>query len=135
MGACVTSLTPLQVEQICRLRVLLESYAVQLVGEQGDREDIQRLEARMGDDLRRFFLSRLVFPVFALKTRNLVPRLSREAWLHNVEEHSRVVDSLRAGDIPGARRNLKTMIDGFGGQTRDVSASAPPAADHAGALR
>ena len=52
VGACVTSLTPLQVEQIYLLRVLLESYAVQLVGEQGEPEDIQSLEARISNYLR-----------------------------------------------------------------------------------
>ena len=99
-----------------------------------DLEFHVELWERTGDELLKSFLARLVFPIFAFETRNVISQLSREARLHHVEEHRRVIDSLRAGDIPRARRDLERMIDRFGGQAGDVSANASPAADLVGAL-
>lgn len=150
IGASVTCLSPAQVEQIYGLRAQLEGYAVELVGGKANPEDVEGLEARIagwlaevesspldfmtadlafhvdlwtrsGNEFLLETLSRLVIPLFAFETRNIVPDLSTEVRLRSVESHKIVVDLLREGKIAEARRTMTEMIGAFGAQTRELS--------------
>jgi DNA-binding GntR family transcriptional regulator len=150
VGCSVTSLTPAEVEQIYALRAELEGYAVQLVGQKGDLSDLAALEARlancraMTDDAPLTFMmadlefhlelwkragnpyllemiSRIVIPLFAFETRVVVPSLSREERLQDLEAHCRVIELLRAGNVQEARRSMAQIMDRFRQQTRGLS--------------
>lgn len=153
VGARVSQLSAEQVEQIYGLRAELEGYAVELVGRKGDSSDIAALAARVARCLEaadgaplsfmmadlEFHLelwsrssnpflfetvSRLVIPLFAFETRAVVPLLSRDERLRNVETHSRVVELLGAGEVARARRSMAEAMDVFRQQTRGLSREA-----------
>lgn len=153
VGARVTHLTPAQIEQIYALRAELEGFAVELVGNNGTAGDLDALAAcltrcrealdndvaYMAADLefhlelwkraRNEFLlqlvSRIVMPLFAFETRVVVPRLSPDERRRSLASHDRVVDLLRSGDIPGARRAMAEMMAGFQRQTRGLAPNRP----------
>lgn len=153
VGARVSQLSPEQVEQIYGLRAELEGYAVELVGRKGDPNDIEALAARVarcreaadanplsfmmadlefhlelwsrsGNPFLLEVISRLVIPLFAFETRVVVPLLSREDRLRNVETHHHVVELLQAGDVPQARRSMAEIMEVFRKQTRGLSRGA-----------
>ena len=150
VGAHVTQLTQAQVGQVYGLRAQLESYAVLLVGQKGDRRDFDLLDERLAacrravDDTPMEFmmrdlefhldlwrctgneflissLTRIVLPLFALETRDVVPLLSRNARVRNSQAHKEVVDHLRARRIAAARRGMVRMMEKFWEQTCGLS--------------
>jgi DNA-binding GntR family transcriptional regulator len=150
VGARVTQLSQAEVRQIYGLRAQLESYAVRLVGQKGDRRDFDLLDERLaacrravddtpmeymmrdlefhldlwrrtGNEFLIAALARIVLPLFALETRDVVPLLSRNAKTRNLQAHKEVVDHLRAGRIAAARRGMVRMIEGFCEQTCGLS--------------
>jgi DNA-binding GntR family transcriptional regulator len=153
VGASVTNLTPTQIEQIYALRAELEGFAVELIGKKADPADLDALAAclarcreavdldvaymsadlefhlevwkRASNEFLLELLSRIVVPLFAFETRVVVPRLSREERLHSLATHDRVVDLLRSGDVPGARRVMAEMMGAFQQQTRGLAPSRP----------
>ena len=143
-------LTEAQVEQIYALRAELEGYAVELVGKKKDSADIEALEARLancrraadstdlsfmtadlefhlelwnrsGNQYLSEMISRIVIPLFAFETRVVVPSLSREERLQDLETHCRVVELLRAGDVAEARRGMAQIMERFRQQTRGLA--------------
>lgn len=87
-----------------------------------DLEFHMELWNRTGNGFLVELLSRLVIPLFAFETRAVVPLLSREDRMRNVETHGKVMELLRAGEVVGARYSMARIMEGFGWQTGGLSA-------------
>jgi DNA-binding GntR family transcriptional regulator len=152
-GARVTNLTPVQIEQIYALRAELEGFAVELVGRKKSAADLDALEACLvrcreagsndvaymsadlefhlalwksaGNEFLLEAVSRIVIPLFAFETRAVVPRLSLEERLESLAQHYRVIELLRADDVPGARQAIVAMMAAFQQQTRGLAPGRP----------
>jgi DNA-binding GntR family transcriptional regulator len=73
-----------------------------------------------GNEFLTSILSRIVIPLFAFETRNLVQLLSKAERLRFIESHKKVVELLRAGDIVAARRSMALQMIEFRMETREI---------------
>ncbi len=143
-GAYVTEFNLEDTEQIYKVRTALEGLAVELAQGQTTEEEFDSLQAFIDEmraagregDLVRFFdadlsfhrglwalsrnrylvrlLESIVVPLFAfyiMRTRRDVEQL-----LHGADNHQRILDIIKSGDMAGARRTVEDTLRRFKGE-------------------